>query len=145
MRIEGDAALSSPPTAVFAALTDPETLRRSLPGCEELQPVENGYTVRFKVGVAAVRGEYEGSIRFGTREAASRYDFDLQMEGSTGFLEAQVETRLTPAGAGTKMHYVAQAEMGGMLASMGQRVAGGVATMLVRQFCDALDREAKSF
>ncbi|MDA8346434.1 MAG: carbon monoxide dehydrogenase subunit G [Thermaerobacter sp.] len=143
MHIEGNAALSSPREAVFAALEDPQALQRSLPGCKELRAEEDGFYARFVVGVAAVRGEYEGSIHVRRSEAPSHYDFALAMEGQSGFLEAQVETVLMPQGDGTNMHYAAEAEMGGMLASMGQRVAGGVATMLVRQFCEALDREAK--
>ncbi len=144
MRIEGNAALSAPREAIFAALEDPQTLQKSLPGCKELRPQDDGYFARFVVGVAAVRGEYEGGIQVRRAEAPQYYDFDLQMEGPSGFLEAKVTTELTPQGDGTKMHYSADAEMGGMLASMGQRVAGGVATMLVRQFCEALDREARA-
>ncbi len=144
MRIEGDAALSSPREAVFAALLDPQALQRSLPGCKELSAQEDGYFARFVIGVAAVRGEYEGSIRVRRAQAPTHYDFELQMEGPSGFLEARVETELAEQGSGTRMHYSADAEMGGMLASMGQRVAGGVATMLVRQFCEAIDREAKA-
>lgn len=143
MHIEGDAALSSPRGAVFAALEDPEALQRSLPGCKELRADGDGYYARFVIGVAAVRGEYEGSIRVRRAQAPTHYDFDLQMEGQSGFLEAQVRTALNEQGSGTSLHYAAEAEMGGMLASLGQRVAGGVATMLVRQFCGALDREAK--
>jgi hypothetical protein len=48
--------IPAPPAAVWAALNDPEALKASVPGCESLEPVENGsatalsYAVKAQVG-----------------------------------------------------------------------------------------------
>lgn len=144
MQIAGEASVEATPQQVFAALQNPGALQRSLPGCEGLTPEEDGYRANFTIGVAAVRGKFAGRITPTSAIAAERYDFTLSLEGSSGFFEASVETRLAPTGSGTRLSYQAEAEFGGMLASLGQRVAGGVAAVLVRQFCEALGREAKA-
>ena len=143
MEISGSAGVKAPPAAVSQVLADPARLQRSLPGCQQLVPDGSGYRIEISIGVAAVRGTYQGTIDVLRHEPGRRFDFRLMLEAPRGFLEATVETRLEETAQGTQLRYTAESELGGPLAALGQRVAAGVATMLVRQFCDGLGREAQ--
>ena len=144
MEISGTASVKAAPEAVGRVLSDPALLQRSLPGCRTLEPEGNGYRVEISIGVAAVRGTYQGTVDVLRHEPGRRFDFRLALEAPRGFLEATVETRLRATPEGTEIAYTAESELGGPLAALGQRVAAGVATMLVRQFCDGLGREAQA-
>ncbi len=143
MEISGSAGVKAPPAAVSQVLADPARLQRSLPGCRQLEPDGNGYRIEISIGVAAVRGTYQGTIEVLRHEPGRQFDFRLMLEAPRGFVEATVATRLDESAQGTELRYTAESELGGPLAALGQRVAAGVATMLVRQFCDGLGREAQ--
>ena len=144
LEISGKASVQAQPDAVGRVLSDPVLLQRSLPGCRSLEPDGEGYRIEISIGVAAVRGTYMGSIRVLRHDPGQRFDFELSLEAPRGFVEARVKTSFTPLPQGTEIAYTAESELGGPLAALGQRVAAGVATMLVRQFCDGLGREAQA-
>lgn len=144
MEISGAARVQASPDAVSRVLADPELLRRSLPGCTALEGEPDGYRIEISIGVAAVRGSYQGTIRVLDHQVGQRFDFALQLEAPRGFVEATVQTRFAAADGGTEIAYEAQSELGGPLAALGQRVAAGIATLLVRQFCDGIGREAQA-
>ena len=144
MEISGKASVQARPDAVGKVLADPSHLQRSLPGCSMLEPEPGGYRIEISIGVAAVRGIYQGSIRVLRHDPGERFDFELSLEAPRGFVEARVQTSFAPEGSGTEISYSAESELGGPLAALGQRVAAGVATMLVHQFCDGLGREAQA-
>jgi len=143
--ISGTASVKAPPEAVGRVLSDPARLRRSLPGCSALEPGADGYRIEISIGVAAVRGSYQGAIRILQHDPGHRFDFELELEAPRGYVEATVHTSFTPSDEGTDVAYSAESELGGPLAALGQRVAGGIATLLVRQFCDGIGREAQAF
>ncbi len=145
LEISGTASVKAPPDAVGRVLSDPARLRRSLPGCSALEPDADGYRIEISIGVAAVRGTYQGAIRILQHEPGQRFDFKLELEAPRGYVEATVHAFFTPSQEGTDVAYKAESELGGPLAALGQRVAGGIATLLVRQFCDGIGREAQGF
>ena len=64
MRIEGTHELPAPREQVWSMLMDPAVLKRCLPGCESLEPEgDNSYKAQIKIGLAAVKGAYTGSVR----------------------------------------------------------------------------------
>lgn len=144
MEISGTASVRAHPDAVGRVLSDPARLQRSLPGCRTLEPDSDGYRIEISIGVAAVRGTYQGLIRVLQHDPGRRFDFKLTLEAPRGFVEATVQTSFTAVADGTQIAYTAESELGGPLAALGQRVAAGIATMLVRQFCDGIGREAQA-
>src|SRR5260370_10042178 len=64
MKIEGTHELNAPRERVYALLTDPEVLRRCIPGCESLEKTaENTYATSLKAGRAAIKGNFKGNAR----------------------------------------------------------------------------------
>jgi carbon monoxide dehydrogenase subunit G len=127
--IRGDVFLPAAPDQVKAALHDPTVLQRVLPGCEALEEESPGvYRARLSMGIAAVRGRYEGRLVLGEDQLT------VSGQGSAGFVEAKIPYRLEAEGEGTRLHYDGEAKVGGLLAGVGQRVLGGVSRVILDQF-----------
>ncbi|HYY80207.1 MAG TPA: carbon monoxide dehydrogenase subunit G [Actinomycetes bacterium] len=141
MRIAGNATLHAPAEAVYAALTDPAVLVRTIPGCERLEQVgEDAYQVVVTAGVASVRGTYSGDVRLTDQRAPSELTLRAAGSGSPGTVAADVTVRLADGGDGTTLlSYDADAVVGGMLGGVGQRMLSGVAKRTAGEFFAAVD------
>ncbi len=144
MEIKGDKLVKSPPDVVWAALNDHEVLARSTPGCQLLEPTgDSTYKVVVELGVAAVKGRYDGEVRIFDVVPDSSYRVSVDGTGALGFMKADGQISLEPEGADTRVRYLMDAQIGGNLAGVGQRVVGGVAKMLAGKFFSALEKELK--
>lgn len=124
---------------------DPEVLRQCIPGCKILEAEGAGvYRLEIEMGIAAIKGRYEGSVEMRDVVDGESYTLSIHAEGSPGFVTADLPFRLAPEEGGTLLSYDGNAEVGGMIASVGQRMVGGVAKLVAKQFFDALVREVRS-
>jgi uncharacterized protein len=136
MDISGNYTLYAPREVVWNALLDPETLKRTVPGCESLEQTgENEYAVRMNVGVAGVKGSYDGTLRVLDAQKPESYRMVVDGTGARGILHGDGTLHLEAKDAGTTVvRYTGQAQIGGAIASVGMRVAGGAANMLIKQY-----------
>ena len=142
MNLDGSAVLSAAPEQVWAVVTDPAVLARTIPGCETLQQVgEDSYTMVVSAGVGAVRGRYAGEVRLSDLEFPKSYVMHASGSGGPGSVRATVQIRLEPSGEGTELTYSADAVVGGAVAGVGQRMITGVAKRMAAQFFSAVDKE----
>ena len=87
MKIEGSTDMPAPRERVWAALLDPATLARALPGCEGLEEIGAGeYKATMKIGVAAIKGTFAGKVRLFDLEPPTRYRMALEGSGGPGFV-----------------------------------------------------------
>ena len=139
MKLDGSYVFNAPPERVFALLLDPEALRSCVPGCEKLEPDgEDSYIATLKVGVAAIRGTYNGRIRLTDRVPPTSYTMNVEGSGGPGFVRGVAQVTLVPEGEATRVNVNADGQVGGTVAGVGQRMLGGVAKMLMNQFFDCL-------
>lgn len=135
MRLEGSYDIPAPRQRVWAALLDPAHLTKAMPGCESLEAVGEGeYRATMKVGVAAVKGTFEGKVRLSDLEPPARYRMAVEGSGGPGFVRGEAAMDLAEVEGGTRVTYRADVQVGGLLAGVGQRMLGGVSKMLVDQF-----------
>jgi carbon monoxide dehydrogenase subunit G len=135
MRIEGSYDLQAPRDRVWQALLDPDQLSKAMPGCEKLEAVgPDEYTATLKVGVAAVKGTFQGKVRLSDKEPPARYRMAVEGSGGPGFVRGEASMELSEIEGGTRIAYTAEVQVGGLIAGVGQRMVGGVARMLVDQF-----------
>ncbi len=135
MRIEGSYDVQAPRDRVWQALLDPDQLARAMPGCEKLEAVgPDEYAATLKVGVAAVKGTFQGKVRLLDKEPPARYRMTVEGNGSPGFVRGEAAMELAEVKEGTRISYTADVQVGGLIAGVGQRMLGGVARMLVEQF-----------
>ncbi|HET8577834.1 MAG TPA: carbon monoxide dehydrogenase subunit G [Methylomirabilota bacterium] len=135
MKIEGSAEIPATRERVWKAFLDPATLAQALPGCERLDAIGEGeFRATMKVGVAAIKGTFEGKVRLSDLEPPNRYRMVVEGSGSPGFVRGEASMELSDADGGTRVAYSADVQVGGLIASVGQRMLGGVSRMMLDQF-----------
>jgi hypothetical protein len=146
MKIEGTHELRAPRERVFQVLTDPEVLRRCIPGCESLERTGEGtYAVTLKTGVGAIKGVFKGSVRLEDVRRPEHYRMAVEGRGQPGFLKGTGELDLDERGEGlTVVRYAGDVQVGGTIAGAGQRMIQGAAKMMAAQFFTAIDAEARA-
>lgn len=144
MEIKGDKLIKSSPEKVWAALNDHEVLARCTPGCQLLEPTgDSTYRVILELGVAVVKGKYEGEVRITDIVPNSSYKVSIDGNGVLGFMKGEGTISIEPVEADTRVSYQIEARIGGNLAGVGQRVMGGIAKMLAGKFFSALESGLK--
>jgi carbon monoxide dehydrogenase subunit G len=142
VNLDGSAVLSAPPEAVWAVITDPAVLARTIPGCLSLDQVgEDSYTMTVSAGVGAIRGTYAGEVRLSDLQRPRSYVMHASGSGGPGSVRATVPISLEPVDGGTRLTYSAEAVVGGAVAGVGQRMITGVAKRMAGQFFSAIDAE----
>jgi carbon monoxide dehydrogenase subunit G len=135
MKLEGSYDVKAPRDKVWNAFLDPETLRQAIPGCEKLELIGNDeYKATMKIGVAAVKGTFEGKVRLQDKKAPESYRLAAEGSGGPGFVRADTLITLSDSDGGTRVSYSADVQVGGLIAGVGQRMLGGVSKMLADQF-----------
>jgi len=135
MKIEGSADIPAPREKVWAAFLDPKILAQALPGCEKLEAIgPNEYKATMKVGVAAIKGTFEGKVKLSDLEPPNRYRMAVEGSGGPGFVRGEAGMQMSDVDGGTKVSYDADVQVGGLIASVGQRMLGGVTKMMLDQF-----------
>jgi carbon monoxide dehydrogenase subunit G len=143
VNLDGSAVLSADPDQVWAVITDPAVLARTIPGCETLEQVgDDEYKMNVSVGVGAIRGTYAGEVKLTDQQRPSSYVMHASGAGAPGNARATVTIDLEPADGGkTNLTYSADAVIGGPVAGVGQRMITGVAKRMAGQFFKAIDAE----
>ena len=58
----------------------------------------------------------------------------LEGSGGPGFVRGEAAMELSDVDGGTRVGYSADVQVGGLIASVGQRMLGGVSKMMLEQF-----------
>jgi len=106
-----------------------------MPGCESMNEVApDQFEAVMKVGVASVKGTYKGKVSIKDKQAPSHYVLSGEGSGGPGFMRGDVAIDLEEQDGKTLLKYSTDASIGGLIASIGQRMLNGVAKMMVEQF-----------
>lgn len=144
MDITGQYRIQAPRDVVWAALNDPEVLRRCIPGCRELEqrsPTELAAKVALKIG--PISATFAGAVTLEELEPPAGYTIVGQGQGgAAGFAKGRARVTLADAGEGeTDLAYTARAEVGGKLATLGGRLVQATSKKLADEFFQAFVRE----
>ena len=128
---------------VFAALVDPEVLRRCIPGCEELVALgDDTYQATLKIGVAGLKGSYVGKAELRDKQPPDSFTIRFDGKGGPGFVRGTAAIRLTGDAATTHVTADADVQVGGLIAAVGSRLIEAAAKKLAvdffRQLADAV-------
>jgi carbon monoxide dehydrogenase subunit G len=145
MKIEGTYELRAGRERVFQALTDPEVLARCIPGCERLEKSsENAYAATLRAGVGSIKGVFNGNVRLEDIQPPAHYRLVIDGKGQPGFVKGVGDFDLIDQNGATSIKYTGDVQVGGMIASVGQRMIQGAARMMATQFFTALDAETQT-
>ena len=140
MDMTGEHQINAPRAAVWAALNDPEILKQSIAGCEEIvqhSPTELTAQVTAKVG--PVKAKFNGKITLSDLDPPNGYALTGEGQGgAAGFAKGGAKVHLEDApGGGTLLKYEMHAQIGGKLAQIGSRLIDGAARKMGDDFFTA--------
>jgi carbon monoxide dehydrogenase subunit G len=127
-------------------LLDSKRLAQCIPGCESLEEVAPGrYTATLKIGVASIKGTYVGTVEISEQQPPSHYRLSIEGSAKPGFVRGVGSMDLAEAEGGkTQLAIDAEAEVGGLLASVGQRFLSGIAKQMIERFCRNVEQRLEA-
>jgi uncharacterized protein len=142
MKIEGSQKIDAPRDRIFAALVDPAILQKCIPGCEQMEKTgENQYKARLTAGVGPVKGVFTATVSLQDIIATEHYKLVVEGKGQPGFVKGSGELNLKDDGGATEIQYTGEVNVGGLIASVGQRMIQATANMLAARFFKSLEAE----
>ena len=146
MKIEGTHEINAPRERVYALITDPEVLRRCIPGCESLEKTgEDSYAAIMKAGVGMIKGTFKGNVKLAEMRPPEHYRLEVDGKGGPGFVKGTGDFDLEAKDGATLIKYAGEMQVGGTIAGIGQRMIQGAAKMMASRFFTALEAEAITF
>ena len=129
MDFSGEYRIPARMEQVWEALNDPSVLRMCIAGCKQLDKnsdTEFSAVVVAKVG--PVSATFRGNVVLSDLDPPNGYKLTGQGQGgAAGFASMSAQVSLADDGDHTLLRYVAKAEIGGKLASVGSRLVQAVA------------------
>ena len=145
MKLEGTHELEATRERVYQSLVNPDVLQRCIPGCERLERTgDNTFSATIRAGVGSIKGVFEGNVRLEDLRDPEHFRMVVDGKGAPGFLKGSGDLDLQQEGAITKVKYAGDVQVGGTIASVGQRMIQGTAKMMAAQFFTCLGAEART-
>lgn len=150
MELQGETLIAAPRDRVWAALNDPEVLRRCIDGVESLDKVgDNRFEGKLNAKVGPVRASFTGGVDLQNLDAPNGYTIVGEGKGGVaGFAKGSADVRLADetlddGSTGTRLAYVARSTVGGKLAQLGARLIEGTARGYAETFFARLKAEVE--
>ena len=136
MTMTGEVQLPAPRETVWQKLNDAEVLKACIPGCEELtKAADNEFAAVVKMTIGPVSARFKGKVRLVDLDPPNGYRIEGEGEGGVaGFAKGGAKVELTEVPEGTKLTYNAEANVGGKIAQLGQRLLAGSAKKIADKF-----------
>ena len=136
MDMTGEFRIPAPRETVWKALNDPEILKRSIAGCEELEKTsDTEFTAKVTAKVGPVKARFAGKVTLSDLDPPNGYTITGEGQGgAAGFAKGGAKVQLEPDGDGTLLKYTVNAAIGGKLAQIGARLIDGAARKMADEF-----------
>ncbi|WP_447742322.1 CoxG family protein [Variovorax boronicumulans] len=169
MEMLGNRRLGVTQQQAWDALNDPETLKKCIPGCDKFELTgDNTYSVALAVKIGPVSAKFSGKVMLSDIVAPDGYKLTFEGQGGVaGFAKGSSSVSLkpvavadsaptaegapaaeaapvTPTPAGCELDYTVQAQVGGKIAQLGQRLIDGAAKSTADDFFKRFEAEMQS-
>lgn len=136
MELNDEILIAAPRDRVYAALNDPDILRVSIPGCEELiKHSDTDLEAKVVLKIGPVKARFAGKVKLDQTGAPGRFTLTGEGNGGiAGFAKGGASVELIEDPEGTLLRYTATADVGGKLAQLGNRLIAGTARSLSEKF-----------
>jgi uncharacterized protein len=146
MKIDGEHVFHGPRAEVWALIRDPEALAKALPGTETLTKLsENEYEGMMNVRIGPITGAFSGKVTISDEVPPESCTLTAEGKGAQGFAKGVGRIQLIDPGDGTTLlKYDGDVQIGGKLASVGQRSLDTVSKSMIRQGLESLNSALKA-
>jgi carbon monoxide dehydrogenase subunit G len=144
MQLAGKYVLHAAPPRVWATLMNKDTLARVVPGISRLEQTgDHSFTSTLNIKLGPVNGSFTGNLQLDDLQEPNAFILKAQQNSKIGNANAAIKINLSLVDetGDTEISFDGDVKLSGMLASLGQRVMGGVSNTLTKQFFSNLERE----
>jgi carbon monoxide dehydrogenase subunit G len=142
MDLNASYTFDAPAERVWAVLLDTSIVGHCLPGSRGLRPLgDDRYEVELAIAVSAISGDFKGTVTLADQDPPRSYRLVVDGAGRPGFVKGQALVTLVPQDAQTVVQIAAHADVGGMIARVGQRLLDGVARLTMDRFFGCLAKQ----
>src|ERR1700751_2401556 len=136
MTMNGQVQLAASREQVWAKLNDPQVLKACIPGCEQLDMTSaSEFQAIATVKVGPVKARWKGKVRLSDLDPPNSYRISGEGEGGVaGFAKGGAKVSLADRDGGTLLSYNVEAQVGGKLAQLGQRLINSAAKKTADDF-----------
>jgi carbon monoxide dehydrogenase subunit G len=136
MTMSGEVQLSASRDRVWAMLNDPAVLKSCIPGCEQLALNDNNeFQAVATIKIGPVKARWKGKVRLSDLDPPNSYRISGEGEGGVaGFAKGGATVALSDRDGGTLLTYNVEAQIGGKLAQLGQRLVNSAAKKTADDF-----------
>jgi uncharacterized protein len=145
MELKGERLIATPVGTTWAALNDPEVLKACIAGCETLDRTgDEAFQAVVAVRVGPVSAKFKGNLKMTDVKPPDSYTIHFDGQGGVaGFSKGSADVALAVEGAGTRLSYVARAQVGGKIAQVGSRLIDAAAGKIAEVFFTAFEAALK--
>ncbi len=143
MEITGIQTIPAARDVVWAALNNPEVLKKCLPGCESVEATTpEEFKVVVVTAIGPLRARFNGVLRMSEINAPESCVMVFEGQGgAVGFAKGSATVTLKTVAEGTELNYAAKAQIGGKLAQVGSRLIDSVAKKMSDDFFKAFRKQ----
>ncbi len=143
MELQGERNIPAPVQATWDALNDPEVLKGCILGCESLEREgDDKMNAVMAVKVGPVSAKFKGKVQLTNINPPTSYTLNFEGQGGVaGHGKGSADVTLSPDGAGTRLTYLAKAQVGGKLAQVGSRLVDAAAAKIADDFFAAFEQK----
>src|SRR4051812_1821041 len=136
MTMTGEVQLPASRDRVWAMLNDPAVLKSCIPGCEQLDlNANNEFQAIATIKIGPVKARWKGKVRLLDLDPPNSYRIAGEGEGGVaGFAKGGAKVSLADKEGGTVLTYDVEAQIGGKLAQLGQRLINSAAKKTADDF-----------
>ena len=136
MKINGSFAVPAPRERTYQLLQDPVVLAKCMPGTDQLDKTAEGeYDMKMKMVIASIGGQFSGRVRLADQNPPDSFRMIVEGNGKIGFVKGEGLLNLVPQGdAATEVKYDGEVQIGGTIASVGQRLLDSTAKLVIKKF-----------
>jgi uncharacterized protein len=147
MKLKGDVTINAPRKKVWDFMTDPNQIGQCAPGVEKIETIEplKRYRGVVSVGLGSVKARFSGEVEILELEEPDSAKLKAHGAGNGSVADAISEMHLSdgPDGA-TNVHWTADVNVSGQLASLAARLMVPVSQKLASQFYDQVKKKIET-
>ncbi|WP_024576238.1 MULTISPECIES: carbon monoxide dehydrogenase subunit G [unclassified Afipia] len=140
MIVQGERIIAVDPAVVWRLALDPATLKACIPGCEDLERADGQtYRATMVAKIGPVKARFSGQVSIDESEMPSACRLTGEGSGGVaGFAKGRALVRVQSSDGGSRLSYEADVNIGGKLASLGERLFRSIVERNIDSFFDTL-------
>lgn len=141
MKIKGTYTFPARAEEVWDLLLDPQVLLQIIPGLQTVEVKPGGEIIATSiVGVGPVKGTFSGKLQLLEQQKPTHVKIVGEGKGGPGFMKGTCIIEAIEQDGSTLINYQADVQLGGTLASVGQRLVDAATNSVMQQGFNAFNR-----